>query len=200
MSRSVMHILQAGLSAQPSGAADPASQGLPHLPSQISPADKAALVTWESFKSLAKPGDRLRLLGDGLSLPPDVLTPVEGVVVPVGSGMPLVTDSAVAAWGSNMQAEDSSGPTVTAVDETAVTATDGIAARDEATSFGDDADADGDGQKAWGLKLEVAGSQAEKLLVLAEVGLQLTMWSRQCIFTQLNLHDDAACHETIWGP
>ena len=199
-SRSTMHVLQAGLSAQPPGAADPASQGLPLLPSQASPADQAALVTWESFKSLAKPGDRLRLLGDGLSLPEDVTNAVEGVMVPVGSGMPLVTDSDVAAWGSNMQAGDSAGPTVTPVDETAMTANDGIAAGDGATSFGVDADADGDGQKAWGLTLEVAGSQAEKLLVLAEVGLHLTMWSRQCIFTNLNLHDDAACHETIRGP
>jgi len=72
--------------------------------------DKAALVTWESFKSLAKPGDRLRLVGDSLSLAGEAGTPAEGVVMPAGSGMPFVTDGDVAAWGSSTAAGDSESP------------------------------------------------------------------------------------------
>ena len=37
------------------------------------PASEPAIVTWESFKSLAKPGDRLRLVGNAPPLPQDAL-------------------------------------------------------------------------------------------------------------------------------
>ena len=56
--------LQGPQTAQQAGTPD---QALPQ------PASEPAIVTWKSFKSLAKPGDRLRLVGNALPLPQDAL-------------------------------------------------------------------------------------------------------------------------------
>ncbi len=171
-----MHAVQAGKSEQHSSGPQKATQQqLRGLTSQPSLLDKAALVTWESFKTLAKPGDRLRLVGDSLSLAGEAGTPAEGVVMPAGSGMPLVTDGDVAAWGSSTAAGDSTSPRAASAAlsraERVEPQDSKMSAWDGAPPTGDEAACVGDGQSAWGHRLQAASSQAEKLLVLAEVTL-----------------------------
>ena len=122
-----------------------------------------AVISWDSFKSLAKPGDRLRLVGDSM-VPAEYgnsnQTIPFGVVTPAASGMPLVTNADVAEWAADESAVQGSGHetdlagigNLPALDEPR---TDDIAVRDD--------------QMQWGQRLAAASSQAEKLLVLAEV-------------------------------
>ena len=132
-------------------------------------------MTWESFKTLAKPGDRLRLVGDSLSLAGEAGTPAEGVVMPVGSGQPLVTDGDVAAWGFSTAAGDSTSPRAASAAlsraERVEPQDSSMSAWDGAPPTGDEAACVGDGHTAWGHRLQAGSSQAEKLLVLAEVTL-----------------------------
>ena len=172
-----MCVGQAGKSAQcSSGPHSATQQQLRDMTSQPSLTDKAALVTWESFKTLAKPGDCLRLVRDSLSLAGEAETPAEGVVMPAGSGMPLVTDGDVAAWGSSTAAGDSTSLRAASAALSRAERADPqdikMSAWDGAMPIGDEAACVGDGQSAWGYRLQAASSQAEKLLVLAEVHLQ----------------------------
>ena len=171
-----MCAVQAGKSAQHSSGPQRADQQqLRNLNSQSSLPDKAALVTWQSFKSLAKPGDRLRLVGDSLSLAGEAGTSAEGVVMPAGSGMPLVIDGDVAAWVSSTAAGDSTSPRAASAALSGAERADPqdskMSAWDGAATTGDEAACVGDGHGAWGHRLQAASSQAEKLLVLAEVNL-----------------------------
>jgi hypothetical protein len=164
-----MHVLQAGMLAQRSSGPRQATQWqLRDLTSQTSLPDKAALVTWESFKSLAKPGD-------SISLPGQTDTQAQGVVMPAGSGMPLVTDDDVAAWGSSTAAGDGTSSTAASAAPSCADRAEpqhsSVSAWDGATPTGDEATCVEDGQNAWGHRLQAASSQAEKLLVLAEVTL-----------------------------
>ncbi|KAL0022404.1 hypothetical protein WJX77_008671 [Trebouxia sp. C0004] len=174
----------AGKSAQhSSGPRRATHQQLRGLTSPSSLPDKAALVTWESFKTLAKPGDRLRLVGNSLSLAGEAGTPVEGAVMPAGSGMPLVTDGDVAAWGSSTAAGDSTSPTAPSAAlsraERADVQNNSRSAWHGSPPTGDEAADVGDGQCAWVHSLQAASSQAEKLLLLAEVREQEAMGSTQ---------------------
>lgn len=183
---SEMYFVQSGKSAQRTvGPYTATQQQLRDLTSQSSLPGKAALVTWESFKSMAKPGDRLRLVGDSLSLAGEAGTPAEGVVMPAGSGMPLVTIGHVAAWGSSTAAGDSTGPTAASAAlsrvERAEPQDSKMSAWVGTPTTGDEAACVEGGHGAWGHRLQAASSQAEKLLVLAEVTLQ----NRQSCLCQL---------------
>ena len=169
-----MCAIQAGKLAQHSSGPHRATHKQPKdLTSESGLPDNAALVTWESFRSLAKPGDCLRLVGDSLSLAGEAGAPAEGVVMPAGSGMPLVTDGDVAAWGSSTATEDSTSPRAASAALSGAERADpqdsSISVWDGATPAGDEVACVGDVHSAWGHRLQAAGSQAEKLLVLAEV-------------------------------
>ena len=69
--------------------------------SENSPASGAVVISWDSFKALAKPGDRLRLSGDCTNLTPDGVQSAEGSVMPAGSDKLLTSDADVAAWGAS---------------------------------------------------------------------------------------------------
>ncbi len=170
-----LRLVQAAKSAWHSSGPQRADQQQPRGLTSPSLPEKAALVTWESFKSLAKPGDRLRLVGDSLSLAGEAGTPAEGVVMPAGSGMPLITDGDVAAWGSSTVAGESTSPRAAPaalrMAERADPQDSSMSAWDGAMPTGDEAACVGDGHSAWGHRLQAATSQAEKLLVLAEVTL-----------------------------
>ena len=129
-----------------------------------------AVISWDSFKSLAKPGDRLRLVGDSIVPSGDAnssqATPF-GVVTPAASGTPLVTNAKVAEW-----AADASSIDQQAGDEAELAGTNNLPAWDGPTM--DDA-AVGDDHMQWRQTLEAAGCQAEKLLVLAEVTHPVTV-------------------------
>lgn len=111
-------LMQGSAAAEQPGSAEVAPQ----------PNSESAIVTWDAFKTLARPGDRLRLVGDALPVPdnalpaseaamhpvantltgaqqshqhgnisPDVaLSSLQGIVMPAGSSMPLVTDAEAA--------------------------------------------------------------------------------------------------------
>lgn len=123
-----------------------------------------AVVSWDSFKSLAKPGDRLRLIGDSTVPSGDANTGQTtsfGVVTPAGSGLPLATSADVAEW-----VTDVSSAARQTGDDAELAGTGNYHAWHD-LRIGDPAV--GDGQMQWGHRLEAARSQAEKLLVLAEV-------------------------------
>ena len=141
-------------------------------------AHSSALVSWDTFKSLAKPGDRLRLTGDAspvpgatscgprdsLSASPDrhpnpdaALSAAQGVVMPAGSTPPLDSDADVAIWAASSAHRDS----------------------DPALGLGTTAAADGAVDRAstaqqqmWRATPPAASSQADKLMMLAEVRVQ----------------------------
>lgn len=132
-----------------------------------------AVVSWDSFKSLAKPGDRLRLIGDSTSPSGDAKpgqTTSFGVVTPAGSGLPLVTSADVAEW-----VTAAAQPTG---DDAELAGTGNLPALDDLRI---DDPAVGDDQMQWGHRLEAAGSQAEKLLVLAEVTHPVIMQEKHYI-------------------
>ena len=122
-----------------------------------------AVISWDSFKSLAKPGDRLRLVGDSM-VPAEYgnssQTVPFGVVTPAASGMPLVTNADMAGWAADESVGQGTGheTDLAGIGNLPVSdgpRTDDIAVRDD--------------QMQWGQRLEAASSQADKLLVLAEV-------------------------------
>ena len=84
-----------------------------------------------------------------------------GVVTPAASGMPLVTHADVAEWAGDVSSaalQTSDAPQLAAIGDIPAEIALGV----EDTVLGDD-------QMHWGQRLEAANSQAEKLLVLAEV-------------------------------
>lgn len=124
----------------------------------------SAVISWDSFKSLAKPGDRLRLVGDNIVPSGDTNSSQAipfGIVTPAASDMPLVTNAEVAEW-----AADASSPDQQPGNDAELAGTDNLPAWDGPRM---DAAAVGDDHMQWGQRLDAAGSQAEKLLVLAEV-------------------------------
>ena len=147
----------------------------------------AAVISWDSFKSVAKPGDKLRLVGDSVMPAGDRNLDQSisaGIITPAATGLPLVTDADVAEWAGDISAEAQQP-----VDRTQPAGDSADPAWDSLESHGDSAlpawdsinegDAGaGDEQMQWGQRLEAAGSQAEKLLVLAQV--RLLHWHRQC--------------------
>ena len=165
----------------------------------------AAVVSWDSFKSLAKPGDKLTLVGDSVVPTGDRNMDQSisaGVVTPAATGLPLVTDGDVEEWAAEMPSEampwdriqpagDSTVPTGNSIDP----AWDSLESPEDmalpAWDFSkgiNEGDAEaGDEQMQWGQRLEAAGSQAEKLLVLAQV-LHLTpvstLYSLVCVLSQ----------------
>lgn len=94
-----------------------------------------------------------------------------GVVTPAGSGLPLVTRADVAQWVTDV----SSAAQQTGDDGAELAGTGNLPAWDDLRT-GDPAV--GDDQMQWGHRLEAARSQAEKLLVLAEVTLILSSCKR----------------------
>ena len=127
-----------------------------------------AVISWDSFKSLAKPGDTLRLFGDSTVPSGDANNGQAisfGVVTLAASGMPLVTSADVAEWEADMSsAAQQTG------DDTESAGTSNLPAWNTA---GISNSADGNDSMQWEERMEAAGSQAEKLLVLAEVGHRL---------------------------
>ena len=129
-----------------------------------------AVISWDSFKSLAKPGDRLRLVGDSL-VPSENANSSQaisfGVITPAASGRPLVTEADVAKWAANESSVvQQTGHEAELAGIGNLSAWDGQRIGD--TAVGDD-------QMQWGQRLEAANSQAEKLLVLAEVTHPITV-------------------------
>lgn len=144
-----------------------------------------APVTWASFKSLAKPGDRLRLIGGALhtsegalAVPGDALSAAQqspagssalggdaslssaqGFVLPAGSDVPLVTDTDVGRWAVSLASENLS-PT----------------ADQHQAALKDRGYVEAAGREAEGMVDEIEGlltvrSQADRLMLLAQVGL-----------------------------
>ena len=151
---------------------------LPDQDLQDRPDDPAALVTLESFQSLAKPGDRLRLLGDNITFGTDTGKAEKGFVLPAASGIPLVSVSEVAAWGSSIAAGDGhsprTAPRAAHADVIGLSVEADAHSGEQGSVLWDGSKVDGDVQMAWGPKLEAASSQAEKLAVLAEVRPSIT--------------------------
>lgn len=142
-----------------------------------------AVVSWDSFKSLAKPGDWLRLIGDS-TMPSGDANPGQttsfGVVTPAGSGLPLVTSADVAEWMTDVSL--AAQPTG---DDAELAGTGNLPALDDLRI---DDPAVGDDQMQWGRRLEAARSQAEKLLVFAEVTDPVIMLSENatsCVHCKL---------------
>lgn len=181
-----------------------------------------ATVAWDSFKSLAKPGDCFRLVGDNLpsssrspraaehALPAPAYTPLQnkneqpvaehadmrldaalsssqGLIMPAGSNMPLVTDAEVAKWAVALPSSDASSPVKhipvasrhysssshLPSDEEVLSPSHHQAAAGPAADHGggDLAEADmGDGNSS---SLGIVISQADRLMMLAQVRLQL---------------------------
>ena len=130
-----------------------------------------AVISWDSFKSLAKPGDRLRLVGDNMVSSENANSSQAisfGVVTPAASGGPLVTKADVAKWAAN------ESPVVQQTGHEAELEP-GIGNLSGWGELRIDDTAAGDDQMQWGQRLEAASSQAEKLLVLAEVTHPVTM-------------------------
>ena len=148
-----------------------------------------APVTWVSFKSLAKPGDRLRLIGGAphtsegaLAVPGDalsaaqqspagsaalggeaLLSSAQGFVLPAGSDVPLVTDADVGRWAVSLASENLS-PTVD----------------QHQAALKDRGYVEAAGGEAEGMLDEFEGlltvrSQADRLMLLAQVGLSVCL-------------------------
>lgn len=131
----------------------------------------AAVISWNSFKSLAKPGDSFRLVGDSILPTEDVngdemLT--QGIITPAATGSPLVTGADVTAWAAEMPSDTHAAgdTTASALDPSEATGDSILSAWD---TFGISENAAGDDQMQMGERLEAASGQAEKLLVLAQV-------------------------------
>ena len=127
------------------------------------PTTAPAVISWDSFKSLAKPGDRLRLVGDS-SVPSGYAnssqTTAFGVITPAASGMPLVTNADVAEWAADESGFQQTEHEAELAGIGNLPAWDGLRIDDAAV---------GDDHMQWGQRLEAASSRAGKLLVLAEV-------------------------------
>ena len=142
----------------------------------------SALVTWDTFRSLAKPGDRLRLTGDApsaassapgpissapratLSASTDshssadaALSAAQGLVMPAGRSRTLNIDADVAMWAVS-SAEGGPYPDV----GPGAAAAAGGAADDTLTAQ----------QQMWRAKPQTTSSQADKFLLLAQVSVQ----------------------------
>ena len=146
-----------------------------------------APVTWASFKSLAKPGDRLRLIGGALhtsegalAVPGNALSAAQqspagpsalggdaslssaqGLVLPAGSNVPLVTDTDVGRWAVSLASENLSP-----------------ASDQHQAELKDRGYIEAAGEEAPGLIDNVEGlptvrSQADRLMLLAQVGLSV---------------------------
>lgn len=153
-------------------------------------ASAPAVVSWDSFKSLAKPGDRLRLIGDSSVPSGDANTGQTasfGVVTPAGSGLPLITSADVAEWLTDMSsAAQQTGDGAELAGTGNYPAWDNVRIGDPAV---------GDDQMQWGQRLEAARSQAEKLLVLAEVTHAVIMHGK--CYIMCALYVEASTMESI---
>ena len=170
----VLVLVQAAKHTQTVGTSQQAGQLEPSVPGSA-----AAVISWDRFKSRANPGDKLTVTGHspapaaGINLGQPVS---HGVVTPAATGMLLVTDADVAQWVADAsmhsqvigdgawQPRDASAPPGEGVEDASKLS--GNASQLPGIAGGGAADGD---RIQWSLELEAAGSQAEKLLLLAQV-------------------------------
>ncbi|KAL3155726.1 hypothetical protein ABBQ32_012747 [Trebouxia sp. C0010 RCD-2024] len=121
-----------------------------------------AVISWDSFKSHAKPGDKLRLVGNHALPSGDANNAMSlGVVTPAASGMPFVMHADVAEWAADVSSAALQTHDQAQLDETGDMPAEDVVRMEDSVAASD--------QMQWHQRLEAAGSQAEKLLVLAEV-------------------------------
>ena len=165
--------LQAGADFEDSP--DQASQG---LFAAAAPANSPALLTWDSFRNQAKPGDTLRLAGDESSLSGPPAQSAQGLVMPAGSNTPLTQHADVAAWATSTVSGGWANPRGSRAEGLHQSSAAGTgagpiqqAAISQAyqTPEADAAAAGAEGEGLRGQTSETVSSQAERLLQLAEV-------------------------------
>ena len=153
---------------------DQASQG---LSAATVPADSPALLTWDRFRTQARPGDTLKLTGDESASSGPPAQSAQGLVVPAGSSLPLTHQADLAAWASSTASGGLANPRGRAQgplqSPAAGTEADhsqqAVISQANQTPEAGAAAAGAEGEGLRGQASETISTQAERLLQLAEV-------------------------------